>query len=300
MGDLDLAAGEYQVWAASIDGAEKQEARAMGTLVIHPQAVITSQGEARSGVRVQAWRLDPLTGHFTVWDGSGYGLDNPVTTSIHGAYSLLLPAGTYYLTYSHEGVGVGRSHLFDLDKAAVVSEPVELSRKRFWQVGPWVIPVPTMAIDEAVMTILPEDGGEAAKLVEYKLPLFGLSRDQQVMYSTAWRGRPTVVAIFSEQVVEKDRLLKTLAELKVATQARVLGIVEQVPPLQTSLLEQRWQSEVPLYADVEGSISLQLGVTSIPTYLLIDGGGVVRVIMPGMVETDRLMELVGEMGRLGG
>jgi len=100
--------------------------REINSVLVTEQSGIldASDGQPLDGVKLTVFQKNVETGEFIQWRGEAYGQDNP--TVVNGAFSVILPAGDYYLRLEKAGYVTLSSLITTLKASSVVSALVRL------------------------------------------------------------------------------------------------------------------------------------------------------------------------------
>jgi peroxiredoxin len=299
--ELEPQVGEYDLLVKSLDGAGRTDERSLGTLLVKPAGVVTGNQDILPGVKIEVWQVEPQSQQLKRWDGESYSQVSPLITDQEGKYQLLLPQGKYALKFSHPDYVTATTSMFTLSQAQAINMSISLTPRpnilgkmwRWW----W----PEINAGEGVIPASAQGYGEAKGVIkgtaETPTPLFSLVNDQETVYSTAFRGKPTVLLLVSPALFEADKYLKILDTFSMQNNLRILGVMVQKNVTETALTKAHLELSMNLYADINGDVTKQLSVTRMPTTLLLDGSGREQYRIEGEVTTKQLTDLINRMRR---
>jgi hypothetical protein len=127
------------------------------------------------------------------------------------------------------------------------------------------------------------------------LPLFSLVNDQETIYSTTFRGKPTIMMLVSPALFEADKYLKIMDTFSMQNNLRILGVMVQENVTETALTKAHLGLSMNLYGDINGDVSKQLNVTRMPTTLLLDGSGREQFRIEGEVNVNQIIEIINRI-----
>ncbi len=115
--------GDYDLLISAADqGGKSFEERKIGEVGVKPNGVVAP------GAQITAYVLDEAEKSYVRWQGEEFGIANPLTAGADGQYSLLLPAGKYYLKIQKDGFEKLRTNAFELTTPSYINFNFGLTR----------------------------------------------------------------------------------------------------------------------------------------------------------------------------
>lgn len=134
---VPVVAGEYEVFTV-IEYVDPE----MGTRQVRMTAVIDPEGyvyELNNGketriprAQVSIYRLNSASGAYELWPAKEYQQQNPQTTGVSGAYSFLVPVGSYYIAVGAPGYETYKGEPFDVAEGSGVHQNIEMHAVGGW------------------------------------------------------------------------------------------------------------------------------------------------------------------------
>lgn len=282
--------GAYELWADSLDGAGNRTTRLIGaTDVMLPGKVVDGQGKLIAGGTVTLYYLEPASKNWVVWDGAPYGQRNPQPI-IRGSYSLMVPAGQYYMETSDTSRARTVTKRFSVRKPTSLTSrlivgmrvPLGLGRLAFsWNA-------------QAVTLSQAPAPSSSSALVGQRLPAFALSGTAGgTKRNFDLTGRPTIVSLVNLWSPSSTDQLAALARLQRNPDIGVTPVfVHGNAPSVRSYLGTAGYDLNGL-ADPDGVLTEALGVGPGPKHLLIDRTGSIKKVMVGVLSEQRIKQELG-------
>jgi cytochrome c biogenesis protein CcmG/thiol:disulfide interchange protein DsbE len=304
------AVGAYHLVAEAVDGAGNHVTSALSDVAVSPAAVVTAVDGKRvvSGAKATLYVRRPDENDWAVWDGAAFGQLNSQTVRRDGTFRMMVPVGTYYLKVEASGYRTLVSHDFTLGHATSLVPAVRLEAVPGVRVGPWTLRWPWPA--PVQVAIQPEAAAMAAvpsSLVGQPLPAFDLPTTNGVVVANAVSdaavsanvtkvgllGKPTLLTTLATWAASTNEQMPVLAALQTHDDINVVALVsgERVSRVRSFL--KRGGYEVRATVDASDTLTQYLGVPDVPTHYLMDRDGIVRAVVPGVMnEKDLLAALL--------
>jgi hypothetical protein len=121
--------GTYNLEAFIANDAGDFYSREINTVVVSetPQITDTKTGEVITDAQAAVYVKDPLSGTFTVWNGSTFSIQNP--NPIPNGFSVVLPSGEYYVEIASEKYGTVTSLITNVEEQSLVTANIKLTEK---------------------------------------------------------------------------------------------------------------------------------------------------------------------------
>jgi hypothetical protein len=269
---VQVGEGTYSVEAVAVDGAKRREEKTLGTIRVSRGGTLVDdlEGTAIGGGLIDVYR-QLETGGYELFDGSSWGQILPLATDASGRWAVQLPPGRYYMTFKAPGYFSARSNIFEVDKVAVITQDVQMKRRLYVRLGSLGMAWPD--IWGRWVTIEPK--GLIAKSSELEgttLPFFSLAGDEETLYSSKLRGKPSVLVFVSTGVVGWEQWLARLDELALRG-VRIYPVLVHKRAAQATLSGEQLGLFMSLWGDEQGDVAAQLGLPALPAVLVIDGSG---------------------------
>lgn len=289
--------GSYNLVADSVDGAGNTAVRPIATLSVLDTGKIVDSLDRRAvkDATVTLYVLEPSSGSWQVWDGSGYGQQNPQRTGADGRYSLFVPNGTYYLQVRQSGYRSAVSQIFNLTAPAPITTQVNLVKRIHLSLGQLSFSLPAVAskafrVKDAAVSL--SRSGSDIKLPQFEL----VSTDGETVRDVNLLGRPTVLTLLTTWAPGAQEQLPILDD--VAASYHEVG-VEPVFLLESAAKLAVYRSiggyRLPLISDRAGVLAKNLPITFAPTHYFINRKGVIKNVVVGVLSKE---ELFNELSKL--
>ncbi len=286
--------GIYELTVHALDGAGNQTDRRLGQASVVPAGrVVNAQGQAVKGASVTLLYMEPSSGHWTVWDGQPYGQTNPQPV-LSGSYSLMAPAGEYYLRASAPGYSTVVSRRFTITSPQSLTAIFKLRHLGSITLGRHTLSVPSWTLTNELpvrpITLLSAQNTTAlGNVPKFELPkLSGGS-----LQSIDLRGRPTVISLLNTW---SPSSVDQLPALEAAQQNGDVGIVpifegERAPAVAAWL--QLSGAKLDGLADPDNTLSESLVAGFGPRHIFIDRSGHIKKVMVGVLSEQTILRELG-------
>jgi hypothetical protein len=268
-------AGEYPIETFSIDGADNKTTGKSGRITVLPS------GKTNVPTELKVFYFEPTQSRYVVWDGRPFLQNNPQKTNAQGYYSLLLPAGKYYLEATAPGHRMTRTEIFEISETTHIATDFELQPKtRWWQF---------FQVDQIRWSgnVVPKTAEETPAT---QLPFFALPTSTgELVYSNSLRGAPTVLTFLTSWVPTTSEQLLVLDKVAQNKNYKVYAVFEQQPLSAVGIFKKRGDYKSTMIIDADGELLKPLNIGGIPTHLFIDRKGVIQKIVTGVLTEQEIM-----------
>ncbi len=279
--------GIYKINAHAIDGAGNNIQQELSVINVLPNGNIKSMnGRTINDSRISVYYFDNDLQRFNLWNGDGYGQENPQDAP-QGKYSLMLPPGTYYIQINSSFYRTLKTNIFTIKNTSIVNSNFELEEKRAFVLGPITFPLP----DFRQTFVSLELGKERQEyfdnsLLNKEFPYFKFNDFE----GTNLRGKPTVITLLSIWHPQGSAQLSILNELIQKDTINSLIIFSQNTISSANIFVKRGGYDIKYVTDPDGVLVGPLKLTNIPTHFFIDRKGVIVKIKSGVLSRQELLD----------
>lgn len=289
--------GLYELTVRAVDGAGNRVTQMLSAVNVAPAARLVSATNGTAGIgdaKVTLYFKQPGTGQWVVWDGRGFGQENPQRTDADGTFQLLVPAGTYYLRAESKGRQTLLTRQFSVDQPTPLVPTIKMTAKPHIKIGSWVLELPWVVVQrEEIKPGVSSDAKSSMDLVGKPLPNFSLPSTGGTMVSpVGLLGKPTVVTVMSTWAPTTSEQLPAIVKLQKNTDVNVVPMVLGERAGRVQAYTGRTGYDVNVVIDADATLGPVLGVPSIPTHYIVDRKGIVRQVVTGVVTIERLQDLL--------
>lgn len=282
--------GDYQLVAHAVDGAGNATARAIANVSIARPGYVDSPNGPLSGVQVTAYYLDPDTNTWTAWDGRAYGQSNPAFTNKYGAFTLLLPAGTYYLQAITDGYPPLNTAGFTITKPTPMSTILHFKTQTFFGFifTYWFnFSVESIASQQTSVAVsFPADSVEGTAF-----PSLALNDTTGHTQSTVdWLGKPTVITVFNTWAPTAVETVSVLDSVANNPRFNIKPIGMQEDAARLKAFSEIETTSTPILADPDGQLATLLNIGSAPVNYFVDSNGRIEKIVSGPLTSQQLLD----------
>ncbi|HEX3082172.1 MAG TPA: Ig-like domain-containing protein [Candidatus Saccharimonadia bacterium] len=279
-------AGTYQLRANAVDGAGNRVVRELAAVAVRGAGVVAADTSKASigAAKLTVYYRQAATGAWLVWDGPAYGEVNPLRTRGDGSFSLVLPAGTYYLKAEAEGYKTEVTREFTLDATTPVTPRLALTKRTVWRIGNWSWMLPGLALAPASVNVAPRTATATASLVGKPLPAFAVAGTGGTLLTPVnLRGKPAVITILSSWAPVSAEQLPALADLRGKGSVNVvpLYVGERVGRVTATLA--RGGYNLTAYTDDTAALIPELPQPNLPTHIFVSSAGIVTGTYTGVL-----------------
>ena len=271
-------AGRYVLSGEARDGAGNVAERKLGEIEVVPALTLKQDGKAEAGAKISLYVRGETEQTWGLWDGTGYGMENPQTTDKAGKVTMLVPRGTYYVTAKPVRGQEIVSRIFSVSDPTPLSGVLATSGLAKADVFGLKIPLPWSALAEPP---LPRAAG-AGDIAAVSVPLVSLAGTDGAVHPVAdWYGRPTVIGTVASWASASNEQLAPLEELAKNPDIQVLalGQAERAETLRAFLAMSG--SRIQGVADADAVLGSTFGVIGVPVVYIVNRHGVVKSVMVG-------------------
>ena len=289
--------GVFELDAASVDGAGNHTTRSLGNVAILPAGkVVDTARTPVTNATVKVYYLEPASKTWVVWDGTPYGETNPQAAP-KGMYSMMVPAGQYYVQASAKGYTTLVTQRFTVNAPTSLTAELALSKAPHVGIGKYQLVLPTISLRprpidfEQIHFSAGADPLIGAKLPTFNLPVLSGGTRRSVELN----GRPSVVTLLDTWSPASDDQLQALAKVQTDSDVGVYPVFEQ----ESSALAKNYLAtagyDLDGLADPDGVLvePLHLGVG--PEHIFLDRSGHVKKLMVGVLSEATILKELGGM-----
>src|SRR3990170_2660903 len=261
--------GNYSLQTRAIDGAGNETEGELGKVFVLEKGRILlgspsqSLGEAR-GIEIYIYYLEPTTQQFTLWDARAFAQENPVKVDSNLNYSLILPAGKYYLKVISDKLQV-TSQIFTFTEATPINTNFELQGLKRLRIGRFSFVLPDIFQPEVEISPISEawpsqdsvspmrqTSSMAEELTGKEISYFSLVSEGLTYDSFYFRGKSTVFTFLNTWLPSASEQISILDELSKDTRVNVVVVVPQESESKVDIYRKLGGYEVLMLADPDG------------------------------------------------
>jgi hypothetical protein len=286
--------GTYQLTVAAVDGAGNHTSLQLASVhVMVPAQVQAKGGKLVSSGKVTLYYKQPQNGTWTVWDGAGYGQQNPQALNQDGTFRLLVPAGTYYLKEESKGYQTLVTRQFTVDRPTPLAPSLNLVERP----ALFGIPLPWISFGRTDISLASSGLSKEAvsAIVGKAMPGFELpTTNGGTLSAVGLLGKPTVVTVLSTWAPSANEQLPTLAKLQSNGDLNVVPMVmgERMGRVEAFLGRSGYET-VNVMVDADAALTQSLGVPGLPTHYILDRKGKVKAVLTGVLSANQLLAQLG-------
>lgn len=285
----------YSLDTTSIDGAENQTEKSLGQISVIPKGIISDGKNTLSDVEIKIYFQNPVSKNYQFWNGSSYDIANPVKSDSSGKYSLLLPSGSYYLTFKKQGFKEKRSQIINLSSSTFINSDIQLSPNFVLTIGSLKIYLPQFFKQEVILKSKspPTQGMISNQLIGKPLPDFKLNFESETIDQFTFRAIPSLIVFlntYSPQASDTLSLLSNLITKK--KNFRIITVFPQETQESISVYKNRGKYTSPIFADPDGDLFELLKLSQVPAYVFLDRFGVITDIRQELLTEDEILTIL--------
>lgn len=260
--------GIYELTTKSVDGAKNETEQALAKVAVVPAGKVTYFGKSVSGAEVSVYVFEPTLGQYILWDGASYGQSNPQKTDEEGKYSLLLPAGKYYIEVQITPLIKLRSQIFELGSASPVNAYFAASR---------ALPIFPNEVQIVPVRDVPRLD-EPRTLVNTPFPFELLKEAEGV----------SVISFLATWHPAISPQIQVLEDLQDEVKSAAVTIQESEPV--TNIFQKRGKYKVKMLSDPDGKLVEPLFLRFLPVHFFLTNDGKIKSVAYGILGKDEIME----------
>lgn len=208
-------------------------------------------------------------------------MQNPLHLDENGEYTLILPAGEYYLRATAPGAVPVNSEIFRIDTPTAIIQSFRLRAYQtvwdLWQSE--AVPV--------VITQLRQSSVSKQKW-GFPFPAFQLEKQGRTFTELDLRGATTLVTVLNAWSPSTQHQLPYLRSLAEDGQVRVVVVFPHERESTLELLSSQLGNKIVAIADTDGTLSSRLGVVTAPMHLILNHQAIIQNIVYGVHSPDEL------------
>jgi len=289
-------AGRYRLTGEATDGAGNSAKRLLATVVVVPPVQVSGNARDLKSVRATVYNLSPETHSWSVWDGSPYGQHNPQSLDDKNKFSLLLPAGEYYLKLAVRGSPDTITRSFKVDRPTPLTGPMALSKPFGLRLGPLSLVWPWSSLVAPPVGKGTSGTKSINTPVGSRLPLVGLATTAGNQVSPVdWYGKPTVLVSIATWAPSTAEQLSALSNLSGNSDVNVVLVAGQQRAETVEAYLQVAGSKLEVACDPDGLLSDTLTIPGTPALYFIDRHGIIKKVMVGTRSADDILTELGHL-----
>ncbi len=288
-------AGDYQLVAEAVDGANNTTRRTIGNIsVIPPAAVLSTRGTVANAT-ISIYCLDSDSNSWVEWDGAPYSQTNPLRTNSSGHFSLMLPPGTYYAHVDANGYTSVNSASFTLRQPTPLAAAFYLTSAPGF--GSLHVPLPfNFAVQpvnlRSVHRQLPAAFMQGSLIGTSLKNLLLMDTTGATQNSISWLGKPTVISVASDwapAAAEETAALEQLTHNS-DINVKVIGLQEDSGKLKAD--NAITGSQLVWLADPNSKTLPVLPISTVPVNYFIDRKGIIQSVTYGPASYQQLLNTI--------
>lgn len=279
--------GYYTLIAHSIDGAGNKVERRLSNIVVLPNGKVLSKEIPLAKADVSLWYFEPTIGDFTLWDGKPYKMENPQKTNELGEYSLLAPAGKYYLQISSSGSKTLKTNIFELSDWTPIVTDFSLIEKSSLKIGPFKISLPDFSLIKSEINIKTGDiqnNPESASFINTAVPAFQLGSLSDI----SLRGKPTIISFLNSYLPQTSPMLLALEKATQNLNINTAAIFTNESKSFIETLQKRGGYKVDMAADSDSSLTENFNLHNLPLNFFVSREGIITKIISGVITEEEI------------
>lgn len=288
--------GEFKMRVVAVDGGGNETQRDYGVVRVLPigKVVTRSGGGGIKGGQVRVFWKDPLSEVWTVWDGRTFGQTNPVATDDEGGYRLMIPAGTYYIETTGEGMVGYRSKIFDVHEITPINNIFSLDKAHIIKLFDWNIHSPrwnTSELKIANARLKFSDGLVSNKTqnLNFRTPATEGEIDTKNLI-----GEPAVISFVNTWSPGGSEQISILNELILSREINGVVVVPMESLAGVKVYANRGGYKINLGVDSDGELVEKYNLTSLPSHYFLNRLGEVVEVKAGVLSKKELIEILSK------
>ncbi len=271
--------GIYPVVATATDGAGNVTSRSLGSVTALTRGRIEVPGNARGVLTVYVKQNQ--RNEYVQWDGAPYDMQNPLHLEEDGEYTLILPAGEYYLRATAPGSVPVNSEIFRIDKPTAIIQSFRLrAYQTVWDL--WRSEAVPVAITQLRQSSMPKQKWG------FPFPAFQLEKQGRTFTELDLRGATTLVTVLNAWSPSTQHQLPYLRSIADDSQVRVVVVFPHERESTLELLSSQLGNKIVAIADSDGELSSKLGIVTAPMHVVLNHQAVIQNIVYGVHTPDEL------------
>ena len=290
--------GIYTLTSRSIDGAANTTEQTLNKIaVLDPGKVLDDNKKSVKDAKVTLYYFEEKYQLWRKWDGNSYFQKNPQTTDLNGSFSYLLPSGKYYFDVRSTGFQNTVSDIFIVEHPTILNPVFELKPLTLL-LDLWLFKLylPDFSISTVPVTISAPILPKITDDLTGKLaPVILLPTTDEARFDLInTRGTPvalTFINILSPQSYDQLTALDSVNEAGYKAFAVMIGNTLS----KTTILKKSANYKTTFVVDSDAKTVEDYKITTLPTHFFLDRRGVIRKIIPGILNKkemeDELLEI---------
>jgi hypothetical protein len=285
------SAGVYTLSTKSEDGAANRTDHIIGVFNILPQGRVLDLEKPITGAELNIYYQDIITKNFLFWDASPYCQTNPLKTDLRGQYSLILPAGIYFLKVKAPGYKDLISDIFTLDKTTHINQNFRLDKSLSIDIFSYKFSLPNLMPSTSAINIANNPLNFFDPFYKSQpLPDFYLTSNGKEINQFSFRGKPTVFAFLNTWLPYTSLQLSQIEEFSKQADVNTIVFTPQESTSSIAIFAKRGGYGIPIIADPDGEMIDKFSLTTMPTYLFISRNGLIQKRATGLLTAQQMME----------
>jgi peroxiredoxin len=288
--------GTYTLTANASDGAGNKTSRALNTVhVSSPGHSWDKKTHKAISSTVTVFYLEPETHAWVVWDGQAFGQINPQKTDQRmgktGSFSMLLPAGTYYMKAQAPGYHTLVGSIFTINQPTPLTTDLSLAPIHGIHLGEHYLSLPNLSVQQMSLSPDSPKNVNPNNLIGLQTPNFSLvDTNGTTVHAADLLGLPTIISFESTWSPTTAEQLSALASLQSKSGINVVPVALQEQPdrvrayTDTAGVQLRW------LVDPDSTLSASYHVQSLPLHYFIDRKGIIRQVVVGVLSDQEMLD----------
>ncbi|MEO8105569.1 MAG: hypothetical protein ABI602_04525 [Candidatus Saccharibacteria bacterium] len=286
--------GEYSIYALAVDGADNRVERLLGQINVESSGkVIDSKNNTIARAKVSLYYLEPVSRRWQLWDGRPYGQQNPQRV-ITNSYSLMAPAGEYYLQAAAPGYATVISNRFKVSSPKNLTMNFTLPSRPSFKFGARVLfslPSWTLVHDYSSANEVSRHNKPVVfgMLPHFMLPkINGGTESYLDLY-----GRPTDLVLLSTWLPSGLDQLSSLAAVQKNKDVGAVPLYIGEQPESVEAYLRIAEIHIDGLADPDNSLAEKFQAGFGPRHLFIDRNGHIKKVMVGVLSEQTILRELG-------
>jgi hypothetical protein len=282
--------GVYQLFAKSIDGANNITERELNQVIVLEKGQIISSNEAVKEGEIRVYSYDQASSRFVLWDAKSYRQLNPQQVDPSGSYSLLLPAGRYYLEIKSPGFKNTTSEIFNLTQSTPVNADFSLEEAAGFKIGSFYFSLPDFGFNTLPLNLKTVTGSKSETgIINQELPSFDLRLEGRPFNNLTSRSKPTLITFLNSWSPDAYPQIELLEKIN-DPYLNVFVILPQESISSVEIFKKRGRYNLSFIADPDGTLVEPLKIKSGPTHVFLNRKGTIEKIKVGVLSDREISE----------
>ncbi len=292
--------GMYQLVAQSVDGAGNTTSRHIMTVVASAAGRVAERGSHKmlAGAQLTLYYREPSTRSWRVWDGAPYGQANPQHTKADGSYSLMLPAGTFYVRVQAPLHGAFVSDIFTVDRATPLTSLIALNKIPYLSLWRFKLHLPDIVWRSQPLPVTADRfrSDSTSTSVGATVPNFTLPTTAGgQLKAFQLTGKPTLITALATWSPSSQSQLGALAELQSNKDINITPVFSQERNQLVATYIKTAGYSLTGIIDTDGVLVPTLHINAVPQHFFVDRTGTIKKILNGVYTKEQLRDELGSL-----